>query len=321
MGSTPSRNRSISQRDHRALTSSILTPRVLIPFTIITLIWGSTWIVIRDQLGVVPPSWSVTYRFLLAGIIMLTYARIKGQSLRLARDQVIFTMLFGLMQFSVNFNLVYRAEHYITSGLVAVVFALLLVPNAVFARIFLGQKMQRTFIIGSLIAMGGLALLFMHEARRDPGNSTATLIGVGMTFAGVMAASVANVMQATDRAHKMSMPVILGWGMLWGTIANAALALTTSGPPVIDMRIGYLAGLAYLSIFASAIAFTLYFGVIRAIGPAKAAYSSVIIPILAMLISTFAEGYRWSLLAGTGCVIALIGLIIALSAKRVSTGS
>ena len=303
------------------MTGSILTPRVLIPFTIITLIWGSTWIVIRDQLGVVPPSWSVTYRFLLAGVIMLAYAGIKGQSLRLTRDQVIFTMLMGVMQFSVNFNFVYRAEQYVTSGLVAVVFALLLVPNAVFARIFLGQKMQRTFVVGSMIAMSGLALLFMHEARRDPGNTTATLIGVSLTFAGVLSASVANVMQATKRAHAMPMPVILGWGMLWGTLANAAFALTTSGPPVIDMRIGYLAGLAYLSIFASAIAFTLYFGVIRAIGPAKAAYSGVIIPILAMLISTFAEGYRWSLLAAAGCVIALVGLIIALSAKRVSTES
>jgi drug/metabolite transporter (DMT)-like permease len=300
------------------VTGSILAPRVLIPFTIVTLIWGSTWIVIRDQLGVVPPSWSVTYRFLLAGFIMLGFALAKGQSLRLTRDQIVFTMVMGIMQFSVNFNFVYRAEHFITSGLVAVVFALLIVPNAAFARLFLGQRTTEKFIWGSVIAIGGLVLLFIQEAQRDSGNTVATLLGVTLTFAGVLSASVANVMQATERAHAMPMPVILGWGMLWGTLANAAFALATSGPPVIDLRIGYLAGVAYLGIFASAIAFTLYFGVIRAIGPAKAAYSSVIIPILAMLISTFAEGYRWSLLAGAGCVIALAGLVIALSAKRVS---
>jgi drug/metabolite transporter (DMT)-like permease len=298
------------------VTGSILAPRVLIPFTIVTLIWGSTWIVIRDQLGVVPPSWSVAYRFLLAGLLMLGFALAKGQSLRLSRDQIIFTMVMGILQFSVNFNFVYRAEHYITSGLVAVVFALLVVPNAVFARIFLGQTMQRAFIFGSCVAFSGLILLFIHEARRDPGNASATLIGVGFTLAGVLSASIANVMQATDRARSMAMPVVLGWAMLWATIFNAVLALATTGAPVIDLRIGYLAGVAYLGVFASAIAFTLYFGVIRAIGPAKAAYSSVIIPILAMLISTLAEGYRWSLLAGAGCVIALVGLVIALSARR-----
>lgn len=300
-------------------TPSILTPRVLIPFVIITVIWGSTWIVIRDQLGVVPPSWSVTYRFLLAGIIMLGVAVAKRENLSLTREQHVFAILFGVMQFSVNFNFVYRAEHYITSGLVAVVFALLVVPNAIFARIFLGQKMQRAFIIGSVIALGGLLLLFIHEARRDPGNVTATILGVVLTFAGVLSASVANVMQASKRAEGVAMPVMLGWGMLWGTLFNSVLALVTAGPPVIDMRIGYFAGVAYLGIFASAIAFSLYFKIIREIGPAKAAYSSVIIPILAMLISTVAEGYRWSALAIAGCVIALAGLVIALSARRPST--
>jgi drug/metabolite transporter (DMT)-like permease len=300
---------------------SILAPRVLIPFIIITVIWGSTWIVIRDQLGVVPPSWSITYRFLLAGIIMLGVAMAKREPLSLTREQHVFALLFGLMQFSVNFNFVYRAEHYITSGLVAVVFALLVVPNAVFARIFLGQKMQRGFIIGSILALGGLLLLFIHEAQRDPGNMSATILGVVLTFTGVLSASVANVMQASKRAQSMAMTVMLGWGMLWGTLFNTVLALATAGPPVIDMRIGYFAGVAYLGVFASAIAFTLYFKVIREIGPAKAAYSSVIIPILAMMISTVAEGYRWSPLAIAGCVIALVGLVIALSAKRVSTQS
>lgn len=298
---------------------SILAPRVLIPFIIITVIWGSTWIVIRDQLGVVPPSWSVTYRFLLAGIIMLGVAVAKRESLSMTRAQHSFAILFGVMQFSVNFNFVYRAEHYITSGLVAVVFALLVVPNAVFARIFLKQKMQPAFVIGSVIALGGLLLLFIHEAQRDPGNMSATILGVVLTFAGVISASIANVMQASQRAHGVAMPVMLGWGMLWGTLFNMGLALATAGPPVIDMRIGYVAGVAYLGIFASAIAFSLYFKIIREIGPAKAAYSSVIIPILAMLISTVAEGYRWSALAIAGCVIALAGLVVALSARKPST--
>jgi drug/metabolite transporter (DMT)-like permease len=298
---------------------SILSPKVLIPFVAVTLIWSTTWIVIRDQLGVVPPSWSVTYRFLVAGIVMLTWAKASGAPLRIGREGQLFAIPFGLAQFTFNFNFVYRAEAHITSGLVAVVFALLLVPNAIMSRIFLGQRMTGRFIFGSVIAVAGLALLFLQEARAHPGGQAETLWGVGLTLAGVMSASTANVMQASARARTMPMASVLGWGMLWGTVCNAALAWVLTGPPVVDMRPTYLIGVAYLGVMASAIAFTLYFGLIRLIGPARAAYSSVIIPIIAMLISTFVEDYRWSVLAVAGCALALSGLVIALTARKPST--
>jgi drug/metabolite transporter (DMT)-like permease len=298
---------------------SILSPKVLIPFVIVTLIWSTTWIVIRGQLGMVPPSWSVTYRFLVSGIVMLGWAKASGASLKLGREGQLFAILFGIAQFTFNFNFVYRAEAHITSGLVAVVFALLLVPNAILSRIFLRQRMTGRFIVGSIIAIAGLALLFLQEARAHPGGQAETLWGVGLTLAGVMSASTANVMQASTRARAMPMASLLGWGMLWGTTVNAVLAWVLTGPPVVDMRPSYLIGVAYLGVMASAIAFTLYFGLIRVIGPARAAYSSVIIPIIAMLISTFAEDYRWSVLAVAGCALALSGLVIALTARKPST--
>ena len=298
---------------------SILSPKILIPFIALTMIWGTTWIVIRDQLGVVPPSWSVCYRFLVGGVAMLIYAKVSGANLRIGRSGHLFAIPFGLAQFVLNFNFVYRAEAYITSGLVAVVFALLVVPNAVFGRIFLGQSVTRQFIIGSAIALGGLALLFLNEVRADPGSQSATLIGVGLTLLGVLSASVSNVMQATQRAKLYPMASVLGWGMMWGAGLNALVAIATTGAPVVDMRWGYFGGVAYLGIMASAVAFTLYFGVIRQIGPAKAAYSSVIIPLVAMMISTVVEGYVWTMLSAVGCAFALAGLIVALSARKPST--
>ncbi len=298
---------------------SILSPRILIPFIALTMIWGTTWIVIRDQLGVVPPSWSVCYRFLVGGVAMLIYAKVSGANLNIGRSGHMFAIPFGIAQFVLNFNFVYRAEIYITSGLVAVVFALLVVPNAIFGKIFLGQAVTRKFVVGSAIAFGGLALLFLNEVRADPGSQGATLIGVGLTLLGVLSASASNVMQATERAKLYPMASVLGWGMLWGAGINAIIALVTTGAPVLDMRWAYFGGVAYLGIIASAIAFTLYFGVIRQIGPAKAAYSSVIIPIIAMLISTVAEGYVWTMLSVAGCALALAGLVVALSARKPST--
>ena len=297
----------------------MMSLKVQIPFWICTLIWGTTWIVILGQLGTVPPSWSVTYRFLTAGAVMFAYALFTGAPLKIGRDGQIFAVIFGAAQFVFNFNFVYRAEAHITSGLVAVIFALLIVPNTVFARIFLGTRPSPRFYLGSGIAIAGIGLLFLKEYRAAGAGSDAVLLGIGLTLCGVMSASVANIMQATKRAKALPIASLLAWGMLWGTLFNALLAWTTVGPPVIEPSFTYVGGVLYLGIAASAIAFMAYFGLIRMIGPGPAAYSSVIVPVIAMLISTIFEGYHWTLLAGAGGVLTMAGLVIALTARKPST--
>jgi len=290
--------------------------RILIPFAIVTLIWGSTWLVIRDQISVVPASWSVTYRFLLAGLAMLAFARAKGERVRLDAAGWLFAVAVGTLQFVLNFNFVYRAEAFITSGLVAVVFALLLVPNALLARLFLGQRLGRQLLVGSGIAMAGVALLFVHEVRSDPHGPATALTGIGWTLLAILSASCANVLQATRTAKRYPMLPTLAVAMLIGAGLDAVFAFLTVGPPVVEMRIGYLLGIVYLALFASALAFPLYYGVLRVIGPAKAAYSSVIVPVIAMLLSTLFENYRWSPLAAGGAALAGAGLVVALTARR-----
>jgi drug/metabolite transporter (DMT)-like permease len=297
---------------------------VLVPFALVVLIWGSTWIVIRDQLAggvvAVPASWSVSYRFLVAGITLAAVAawqRIPGTRALFAQGGFWrFAATLGLLQFVLNFNFVYRAEEHITSGLVAVIFALLLVPNALFARIFLGQRLGRQLLIGSTVAMSGVALLFINEARNDPGGPAESLTGIAFTLCAILSASSANVMQATKTAARYPMIPTLATAMLIGATLDAGWAWATTGAPVFDARPAYVAGVLYLGIVASALAFTLYFRIIRTIGPAKAAYNGVIVPVIAMLLSTVFEGYRWTPLAGAGAALAAVGLVIALKARR-----
>ena len=296
--------------------NALRQPHVLIPFFVATIIWGSTWLVIRDQLGVVPPTWSVAYRFLIGSAVMFAWALVTRVPVSIGREGQVFAVLFGFAQFVLNFNFVYHAEEHITSGLVAVLFALLLVPNALISRTFLGGAFTARFVTGSAVAMAGVAMLIVQEIRADPSSAAATWLGVGLTLAGVLSASVANVMQGTERARTLPMASMLAWGMLWGGLINVAIAWPTVGAPIVETRALYWLGMFYLGIFASAVAFTCYFAVIRAVGPAIAAYSSVLTPILAMLLSTLFEGYRWSWLAAAGGVVALAGLLIALSAKR-----
>ncbi|MGV7121627.1 DMT family transporter [Sphingopyxis sp. 550A] len=295
--------------------ATLLAPRILIPFALVTLIWGSTWIVIKGQLGVVPPSWSVTYRFSVAAIAMFAFAALRRERLLLEPKAMAFAVLLGIAQFTFNFNFVYRAEQHITSGLVAVLFALLIVPNTLLGRLFLKSPLEKRFLAGAGIAIVGVGLMILHEYRAAALGAGEVLFGTALTLAGVMSASTANVMQGTAIARAQSMVVMIAWAMLFGALADGSYAWITTGPPVIEATPVYLGGILYLGIVASAVTFPLYFNVIRAVGPGQAAWSSVLIPIIAMGFSTAFEGYRWAPLSIAGGAVALVGLVIAV-AKR-----
>ena len=298
---------------------NFFSPQILLPFLLVSLIWGSTWLVIKDQIGTVPPSWSVTYRFITAAAAMFVVVKFRGLPFLLDRRGLWFAFLLGVAQFTLNFNFVYRAEFYITSGLVAVLFALLIIPNAIFGRIFLGQKITGGFIAGSLVAIAGVSLLFVHEYRAGGGDFRFVALGVGLTLLGVLSASSANILQATKSVSHYPIISLVAWSMLWGAAINGLFAFATTGAPVWDGRWQYLGGIVWLGVAASAVTFPLYFGLIRKIGAAKAAYSSVLVPVTAMTLSTVFEGYKWSPLAAGGAVLAMIGLLIAMRARKPRT--
>jgi drug/metabolite transporter (DMT)-like permease len=289
---------------------------IIVPFVIFTAVWGSTWIVIRDQIGTVPPQWSVAYRFVLAAFAMALVAKWKGQSLKLDRGGLFAALVIGVTQFSLNFNSVYMAERFITSGVVATVFALLLIPNSLLAWAFLGQKPSARFLWAGLVAVAGVALLFIHELRSSPLAGRDIAIGLAFTLAGLLGASSANVYQAGKEARRHPLLALLAWSMAIGAVIDICLAFAVAGPPVFEARLGYWAGVIYLALLGSVLCFALYFPVVRKIGPGKAAYSSVLVPVIAMSLSTIFEDYQWSPLAIAGAALSLGGMLLALARRR-----
>ena len=294
---------------------ALLRPRVALPFLLVALIWGSTWWVITGQIDDVPASWSVTWRFMLAAPCMFVLAKITGKSLRIGRNGQILALIIGITQFCLNFNFVYRAELHLTSGIVAVMFGMLMVPNAVLGKVILGQEVTRRFLLGSLVAIAGIVLLLTHEARLSPLGGNIPL-GIALTVGGILSASIANVIQANPTGRSLAMTSLLAWSMLYGVIADFALAWITAGPPIIPADPYYWGGIVWLALAGSVVTFPLYYTIVREIGAGRAAYNGVFVVVIAMLISTFIEGYEWSLLAGGGAVLALAGMVLALRAKN-----
>lgn len=287
------------------------------PFILVALIWGSTWLVIKDQIGSVPPSWSVTWRFTAAAIGMGALALFRRESLRISAKGLKLAALLGLLQFVMNFQFVYRAEHHLTSGIVAVFFALLVVPNALLAWIVLKQPVTRGFLGGSAVAGAGIALLLLHEYRMAPPEGQ-VLTGIALTTAALCSASCANVLQAGPTARTLPMVPMLTWAMLIGALIDGAFAWMVEGPPQFDTRLGYIFGVLYLGLIGSVVTFPLYFRLLQRLGAGRGAYNGVLVPVIAMLLSTLFEGYRWSVLAMAGSALAMLGLVLALKARSPS---
>jgi drug/metabolite transporter (DMT)-like permease len=289
---------------------------VAVPFIIFTAIWGSTWIVIRGQLGTVPPQWSVTYRFVVAALAMALVAKWKGDNLNIGRKGLLAAVFLGFTQFCVNFNAVYLAERHITSGVVATVFALLLIPATLLGWLMLGQKPSRRFGWSSLVAVSGIVLLFVHEINEHPANGRQIAVGIALTLVGMIGAAIANVSQARPEIRRYPLFALLAWSMAAGAIIDGIIAFAMTGAPSFDPRPSYWLGVLYLALFASVLTFSLYYPVVRKIGPAKAAYSSVLVPIIAMAFSTALEHYRWTPTTITGALLALGGMASALGRNR-----
>ena len=308
--------RSPRQGELHAAPPADAAQSIIVPFIIFTVIWGSTWIVIRGQLGIVPPQWSVTYRFAVAAIAMAAVAAWKKESLRPSRSGVIAAVFLGFTQFCLNFNAVYLAERHITSGVVATVFALLLIPSSLLGWAILGHRPSRRFAWSSVVAVSGIVLLFLHELREHPADSRQIVAGIGLTLVGMLGASIANVVQAHPGIRRFPLFALLAWSMASGAVIDGIIAFAMTGAPVFDPRPVYWLGVLYLALLASVLTFSLYYPVVRRIGPAKAAYSSVLVPIIAMGFSTTLEHYRWNALTVVGALLALGGMAAALGRDR-----
>ena len=238
-----------------------------------------------------------------------------GHSLRIGGAGQRLALAIGLTQFCGNFNFVYRAELHLTSGVVAVLFTLLIASNAVLARLWLGERVTPRFWFGSAVALAGMALLLLHEARAGlPGGNV--LLGTAFALAGILAASIANVVQANRTGGALPLSSLLAWSMLYGTIANIALAVALGGWPEWPPDLAFWSGVVWLALAGSVVTFPLYYGLIRKIGAGRAAYQNILVIIVAMVISTLLEDYRWTGLTIGGAALALAGMVIALRARQ-----
>ncbi len=280
-------------------------------FLVPAFIWGTTWFAIKFQLGTVAPEVSVAYRFGAAALLLLGWCALRGIRLGFGLRAHASLALLGVLQYALNYVLVYSSEQYLTSGLVALVFVLLVLWNLVGARLLFHSPMPAPVVVGAALGMLGVTLVLwpeLSQLRDAPGQAW----GVTLAVLGTISASAGNLW--SQRLYRGSVPLVpsTAWAMLYGSVAVALYCAVRGTPFVLDRSIPYLASLAYLAVFGSVFAFIAYLTLLRHIGAGRSGYTAVVIPVLAMATSTVFEGYRWSALALAGMALVLAGNVLML---------
>jgi drug/metabolite transporter (DMT)-like permease len=284
-------------------------------YSLTVLIWGSTWIAIEYQLGIVEPMASIAHRFALSAVLMLVFLLFTRQSLRLAVHHHPFLLLQGLCLFCGNYYFVYHAQLVLTSGLVAVVFAGIMMFNVINAAIFLGSSISRGVVIGGLVGLAGMAGVFWPELTAvslDDANFVALLY----CLAGTLLASFGNIIAARNKLHEVPLLVGNTWAMGYGAAVMYLATLATGGTIGFDWAPAYVVSLLYLVVFGSIIAFWAYLSLVGSIGPGRAGYANLLFPLVALGISTQLEGYQWTLTAVLGMLLVLVGNWLVMRAQR-----
>jgi drug/metabolite transporter (DMT)-like permease len=281
-------------------------------YLLTVLIWGSTWIAINYQLGDVAPEASVSYRFLLAAIILFVFVKVKHLPMLFSLKQHALFAAFGVCLFGMNYLLLYNAQQHINSALSCIAFSTLMLMNIINAKVFFKTHITKQVYFGGAFGLFGIVTLFWPQLT-DVHLGAATFLGLGLCLLGTFSASMGNMLSIKNQKNHIPIVQANAWGMLYGAIFTSLAVVVQGKQFTFSFEPAYLTSLVYLSLFGSVIAFGCYLSLMTRIGSHKTSYANIIFPAIAVLISTVVEGFAWSEYTVIGLSFVLLGNIVVLT--------
>lgn len=284
-------------------------------YTVTVMIWGTSWLAIKFQLGEVNALVSIAHRMALAAILCSALTWMTRGFVPLTRSDHLRMLFQALTLFSCNYLMIYVATEDLSTGLIAVVFSTMVVLNALGGALFLGNLLHGTVLAGGAIGLFGMGVLFYPELRElslaDP-----RIRALGLCFLGTLCASAGNLLAAGNLRRGLTVLTCNSWGMTYGAIGLYAAALVLEVPITVSTQTDYLVSLLYLAFVSTVLAFWAYMSLLAKIGADRAAYTTLIFPVIALVVSSVVEDYRWTLWSFAGLTLVLAGNWLAMRGVR-----
>jgi len=280
-------------------------------YVLTVLIWGSTWLAIEFQLGVVEPEVSIVYRYVIAAAVLFLYCFIRNLPMTFNLKSHLWFALLGLFLFCLNYVFAYSAQVHITSALAAIVFSMMVWINIILSRLVFGTRIRGSIIIGAILGISGVVILFYPQIG-ELSLTDGVLYGMVLAFLGAFSASSGNIV--SQAAQQRALPVMQAnaWGMLYGAILTTIIALFSGHPFTFDATFTYIGSLVYLAVFGSVVAFGAYLTLLGRIGAHRAGYATVMFPVVALVLSIAFEGLALSAAIVLGTALVLTGNLLVL---------
>lgn len=285
----------------------------LMLYVVTVLIWGTTWLAIKWQLGVVPVPVSIAWRFLLASLVLMAVLVLRREWRLPPKQAIPFVLAQGVALFCLNFLCFYHAEQTVPSGLVAVIFSLAPILNAINGKLFLKRDMQASVLVGAIVGLAGIVCLFLPEWQHwEAGMGQGVLVAA----LGTLCFSSGNLLSSRMQGMGLTPLFTNAWAMSVGAaiLTVGSLLAGLSFEPEWTPR--YLSALVYLAIPGSVIGFTAYLMLVGRIGPDRAAYCTLLFPVVALVASSLFEHYQWTGWTVLGLLLVVAGNLIGLANAR-----
>ena len=283
-------------------------------FGIILFCWSPTWYLIKFQLGYVDPLVSVLYRFLAASIIIFIYLLIKKKNLKFSLNHHIWFLLFGICLYSLNYVFLYLSNTYLISAFPAIVFSTVVIMNILGETFYFKKKPSFKTLIGATIGMIGIIIIFNDEIFNFS-LSNGTHVGLFLALLGTFCASTGNMIHQRNLNNNFPLIETIAYGMLYGSLITLMITQIKGTELLFEYTFSYIASLVYLSVFGSIFAFIFYLKLLEKVGAGRAGYVGVVMPVLALLISTVFENLEWQIDLIIGLPILIIGAVLVINQK------
>ena len=287
---------------------------IYILFVITLFCWSPTWYIIKFQLGYVDPLVSVFYRFLAAAIIIFIYLLIKKKNLKFSLNHHVWFLLFGIFLYSLNYVFFYLSNTYLISAFPAIVFSTVVIMNILGETFYFKKKPSFKTLIGATIGMLGIIIIFNNEIFNFS-LSNGTHIGLFLAFLGTFCASTGNMIYQRNLNNNFPLIETIAYAMLYGSLVTLLITQIENTQLLFEYTFSYIASLAYLSIIGSIFAFIFYLRLLERVGAGRAGYVGVVMPVLALLISTVFENLEWQMDLIMGLPILIIGAVLVINQK------